>query len=116
MASDEVSGKNEMTRSFHHPDLVGAGAAGEAAAVDAPPIGRLKKRKSTVDSQKSKGTGDGRKSGKAGENGRIGDSESKNILPHDYDRCQGKCKCKGLNGLREIQGDAENGGKCGTKN
>ena len=26
MASDEVSGKNEMTRSFHHPDPVGAGA------------------------------------------------------------------------------------------
>ena len=26
MASDEGSGKNEMTRSFHHPDLVGAGA------------------------------------------------------------------------------------------
>ena len=25
MASDEVSGKNEMTESFHHPDLVGAG-------------------------------------------------------------------------------------------
>ncbi len=25
MASDEVSGKNEMTRSFHRPDLVGAG-------------------------------------------------------------------------------------------
>src|SRR5216683_3914557 len=92
------------------PDKVGAG---EAAGVDAPPIGRLKKRRSTVDSQKSKGTGDGRKSGKAGENGRIGDSESKNILPHDYGRCQGKCKCKGLNGLREIQGDAENGGKCG---
>jgi len=26
VASDEVSGKNEKTRSFHHPDLVGAGA------------------------------------------------------------------------------------------
>ena len=26
MASDEVSGKNEKTRSSHHPDLVGAGA------------------------------------------------------------------------------------------
>ena len=26
MASDEVSGKNEMTGSFHHPDGVGAGA------------------------------------------------------------------------------------------
>jgi len=26
VASDEVSRKNEMTRSFHHPDLAGAGA------------------------------------------------------------------------------------------
>jgi len=51
------------------PDKVGAG---EAAGVDAPRIGRLKKRRSTVDSQKPKGTGDRRKSGKAGEDDRVG--------------------------------------------
>src|SRR6266705_3437967 len=48
------------------------------------------KRRSTVDSQKSKGTGDGHKSGKAGEDDRVGGCASKNILPHDYGRCQGK--------------------------
>ena len=64
--------------------------AGEAAGVNAPRIGRLKKGRSTVDSQKSKGTGEGRKSGEAREDDRIGLSESKNILPHDYGRCQGK--------------------------
>ncbi len=46
--------------------------AGEAAGVNAPRIGRLKKRRSTVDSQKSKGTGDGHKSEEAGEDDQIG--------------------------------------------
>jgi len=50
------------------PDKV---AAGETAGVDAPRIGKLKKRRSTVDSQKPKGTGDGRKSGQAGEDNRV---------------------------------------------
>jgi hypothetical protein len=65
-------------------------AAGEAAGVDAPRIGKLKKRRSTVDSQKPKGTGDGRKSGQAGEDDRVDGWASKIILPHGYYRCQGK--------------------------
>jgi len=34
VASDEVSGKNEKRRSFHHPDLVGAGAERRLAVRD----------------------------------------------------------------------------------
>ncbi len=64
--------------------------AGEAAGVNAPRIGRLKKRRSTVDSQESKGTEEEHQSTNEGEDDRIGVSESNNILPHDYGRCQGK--------------------------
>jgi len=45
------------------PDKVGAG---EAAGVDAPRIGRLKKRRSTVDSQSRKGPGTDAKAGRQG--------------------------------------------------
>ncbi len=62
MASDEGSGKNEMTRSFHH-----------------------------------RGHRDGEKRGRGKRRARLavrfggsGGSVSKNMLPHDYGRCQGK--------------------------
>ena len=52
MASDEVSGKNEMTRSFHHPDRVGAGVAG---GVEALRIGKLEGLKAERWGKKSGG-------------------------------------------------------------
>jgi len=65
VASDEVSRKDEMTRSFHH--------RGHRGHRD----------------------GEKRERGKRGARlavrcGRIGVSESKNILPHDYVLCQMK--------------------------
>ncbi len=76
------------------PDKVEAptksGQAGGTGGVDALRIGRLKKRRSTVDSQESKGTEEEHQSTNERENDGIGRQVSNNILPHDYGRCQGK--------------------------